>query len=183
MSRIRIVSFGEAEASVLYYLGSVLYDHTGMECGVEDLHLDLSGAYLQNRHQHHSSRLLQSLKALDPPGGDWLLGLTEADLCIPILTFVFGEALLDGRAAVVSLHRLQSSFYGLEADADLLLRRAEKEALHELGHAAGLIHCRDYSCAMAFSNAVEQVDLKEAAFCDACREQLLTKWPRAPGRG
>ena len=149
---------------------------------MEDIHLDLSGAYIQNRHQHHSSRLLASLKALDPSGGDWLLGLTEADLCIPILTFVFGEALLDGRAAVVSLHRLQTSFYGLEPDADLLLRRAEKESLHELGHAAGLIHCRDYACAMTFSNSVEQVDLKEPAFCDACREQLLSKWPRAPGR-
>jgi archaemetzincin len=182
MNLIRIVSFGEVEASVLYYLGSVLYDHSGMECRVEEEPLDLSGAYLQNRHQHHSSRLLESLKAFGQMDGEWFLGLTEADLCIPILTFVFGEAILGGRAAVVSLHRLRAPFYGLPDDPDLLLRRAEKEALHELGHAAGLIHCPNYTCAMAFSNAVEQVDLKEAAFCEPCRGQLLTKWPKAPGR-
>jgi len=183
MSHLRVVTFGEADQGVLYYLASVLYDHTGMECAVEDLRLGLSEAYLPTRHQHHSTKLLESLKVRGPNPGEWLLAVTEADLCIPVLTFVFGEAAFDQRMAIVSLHRLRAPFYGLPEDPDLLLRRSEKEALHELGHAAGLVHCRDYACAMAFSNSVEQVDLKETAFCDACRTQLLTKWPRATLKG
>ena len=181
MTLLRLVTFGQVEAPVVFYLGSVLCDHTGLECRVEDRRLGFHEAYLPARHQHHSTKLLELLRSHWPDPGEWLLGLTEADLCIPILTFVFGEAAFGLKAASVSLHRLRSPFYGLPADPDLLLRRAEKEALHELGHGAGLIHCRNYACVMAFSNAVEQVDLKEPAFCEECREQALQAWPRAPG--
>ena len=41
-----------------------------------------------------------------PPDAAKALALTDADLFIPILTFVFGEARLGGRAAVVSSARL-----------------------------------------------------------------------------
>jgi archaemetzincin len=41
--------------------------------------------------------------------------------------------------------------------------------VHELGHAFGLVHCRDQRCVMRASTYVEEVDLKDAGFCDACR--------------
>jgi archaemetzincin len=94
------------------------------------------------------------------------------DLYIPVLTFVFGEAQLDGMAAIVSTHRLQNQFYGLPHDDDLMLRRLEKEVIHELGHTFGLFHCRQFECVMRSSTYVEEIDLKRADLCDACRSSL-----------
>jgi archaemetzincin len=101
-----------------------------------------------------------------------VLGVTERDLFIPVLTFVFGHAQLGGRAAVVSLARLRQEFYGLEPNRQMLLDRARKEALHEAGHTFGLVHCPDRNCAMALSTRVQQIDEKRAAFCRVCTRQL-----------
>ena len=68
-----------------------------------------------------------------------MLGVTDRDLFIPILTYVFGEAQLGGRAAVVSTARLVEDveLFGPQ----LLVERLAKEAVHEVGHAFGLLHC------------------------------------------
>jgi predicted Zn-dependent protease len=104
-----------------------------------------------------------------PGEGLILLGVTEVDLFIPILTFVFGEAQLSGSSAIVSYHRLQQEFYGVPADEPLLVERTIKESVHEVGHIFGLTHCDDYACVMSPSHSVEAVDLKRAAMCDQCR--------------
>lgn len=101
-----------------------------------------------------------------------LVGVTDVDLYIPILSFVFGEAQLGGHIAVVSYHRLHQQFYGLPRDDSLLRERLVKEAIHEAGHTLGLTHCDDYDCVMAASHAVEWLDLKGAGFCGACRERI-----------
>jgi archaemetzincin len=103
-----------------------------------------------------------------------VLGVTAADLYIPILTFVFGEAQVGGPCAVVSLHRLRQEFYGLPPDPELLQQRLLKEAVHELGHTMSLTHCEDYSCVMAASHAVEWIDMKEAGLCELCHSRAVT---------
>jgi archaemetzincin len=72
----------------------------------------------------------------------------------------------------MSTRRLHQESYGLPEDTRLLFGRAEKEAVHELGHAYGLAHCRSFDCVMRFSNSVEQVDLKPGHFCQLCEAQL-----------
>jgi archaemetzincin len=94
--------------------------------------------------------------------------VTDLDLFIPIFTFVFGEAQVGGGVALMSTHRLHQEFYGLPEDTRLLFARAEKEAVHELGHTYGLAHCRSFDCVMHFSNSVEQVDLRPGDFCQSC---------------
>jgi archaemetzincin len=94
--------------------------------------------------------------------------VTDFDLYIPILTFVFGEAQLGETAALVSTHRLRPEFYGLPHDPRLLQARLLKEALHELGHTFGLRHCSDYLCVMSASHSADRIDLKQADFCPAC---------------
>jgi archaemetzincin len=103
--------------------------------------------------------------------------VTEVDLYVPVLTFVFGEAQLADGGAVVSVHRLRQEFYGLPADPELLRWRMLKEALHELGHTYGLRHCPDYTCVMSASNGVERIDLKSADFCAACAQALPLSEP------
>ncbi len=183
MRQIDLVPLGEVDSSILQYLLLVLPEGAGLSCNLASFgNMNLQEAYLPERQQHHSTRILERLAASEEAGDHLRLGLTELDLCVPILTFVFGEAQLGGRAGVVSLRRLHQGFYGLPEDRELLLRRVEKECLHELGHLAGLTHCERFDCAMSFSSAVERVDMKEAAYCAACRDGLRAAFalPAAP---
>ncbi len=137
-----------------------------------------TAAYDPRRGQWASGKVLKWLLEAGPGAGR-LLGVTDRDLFSPILTYVFGEAQLGGRGAVMSTARLRQEFYGLPPDAELLYRRTEKEALHELGHTFGLIHCQDYACLMHFSNSIEEVDLKGDRFCEQCAARLTGR-PQAP---
>jgi archaemetzincin len=98
--------------------------------------------------------------------------VTDIDLYIPILKYVFGEAQVGGPCAVVSTFRLRQEFYGLDRDDALLRERLLKECAHELGHTLSLRHCQDYRCVMASSHAVEWIDLRESVLCEACRSQV-----------
>ena len=129
-------------------------------------------AFDPRRRQYASIPVLEMITRLLPEDAVRLVGLTECDLFIPVLTFVFGHAQLGGRAAVVSLARLRQEFYGLEPDRQLFLDRACKEVLHETGHTFGLVHCADRTCAMSLSTRVQQIDQKRAAFCSACARRV-----------
>jgi archaemetzincin len=92
---------------------------------------------------------------------------------VPVLTFVFGEAQLDGNCALVSTARLKEEFYGMPPRRELARERLIKEAVHELGHTFGLRHCADWRCVMSSSHAVERLDVKGAAFCALCRRVVF----------
>jgi archaemetzincin len=96
-------------------------------------------------------------------------------LYIPVLTFVFGEARLNGQCAVVSSYRLDNKFYGLPDDPALLQERLLKEAIHELGHTYGLFHCQNPECVMKSSTYVEEIDFKSSRFCDKCWDKLVKR--------
>jgi archaemetzincin len=123
-------------------------------------------AFDARRQQHSSTRILQWLLDRRPERAHKLLALTDVDLFIPILTFVFGEAQLDGAAAVVSTARLRTN-HG-NTNVRLLTTRLTKECVHELGHTFGLIHCDHPGCVMTRSVSVLDVDAKTVSFCDDC---------------
>ena len=124
------------------------------------------------RRQHSSTKILRWILASGLPEGAKILGVTDVDLFIPVLTFVFGEAQLGGPAAVVSLARLCRTYDDRPALDALIEGRLLKECLHELGHTFGLAHCADGACVMSRSNTVLDVDRKRAAFCRDCRLRL-----------
>jgi archaemetzincin len=136
---------------------------------IDSLDLDLRTFHAPEREQYHATLILAELLRHLPPAGGRIVGVTDVDLYIPVLTFVFGQAQLGGPGAVVSVMRLHTEFYGLPPDEALLLDRAVKEVVHEVGHGLGLVHCPDYRCVMSSSTYVEDVDLKAAEFCPACR--------------
>ncbi len=130
---------------------------------------DAETGFDPSRGQYNSTVLLQLL--LRDPTSDpaaRVLGVTSVDLFIPVLTYVFGEAQVEGRAAVVSSFRLRSEAYGLPRDERLLAERLEKEAVHELGHTFGLVHCHDPGCVMHAATYVEEIDLRPVTFCERC---------------
>jgi len=136
------------------------------------LNIDLKPAYAPDRRQYHATLILASLLRHLPDKHTKIVGVTPVDLYIPVLTFVFGQAQLNGPGAVISTYRLRNEFYGLPPDDGLLLERAIKEAVHELGHAFGLVHCPSVSCVMHASSYVEDVDIKGESFCTNCMDTL-----------
>lgn len=140
---------------------------------------DPEAAFDAGRGQYRATLLLKSL--LEDPQTDRaerVLGVTGIDLFTPVLTYVFGEAQLAGRAAVVSIHRLRPEAYGLAPDPRLLYERLHKEAVHELGHTFGLMHCRSIGCVMRASPYAEEIELKSVGFCDRCRGVVAGTAPR-----
>ncbi|MHC4849317.1 MAG: hypothetical protein ACYTEG_12800 [Planctomycetota bacterium] len=134
---------------------------------------------LEGREQADADRLLTALESEAHDPNQALCGLTMEDIGHPLFTHFFGRARRHGRAMVVSLARLSPSFYGLPADEELLLRRATREILHELGHLTGLLHCDDYRCIMQFAPTVERIDSRGAWFCERCAQQFGSQIPVA----
>jgi archaemetzincin len=168
MRIISLLPLGPVERILLESLAAGLTQRLRVACSIQPDGLEVEFAFNPLRRQYHSTEILK--KILQRPASEsWkVLGVTEMDLYIPVLTFVFGEAQLSDGGAVVSTHRLRQEFYGLPTDPQLLQERLLKESLHELGHTYGLRHCSDYTCVMSASNGVERIDLKLAEFCPTC---------------
>lgn len=128
------------------------------------------GVFDARRGQHSSTKILEWLVERVPAGAVRVLAVTDADLFIPILTFVFGEAQLRGTAAVVSTARLGDPG-PFAPDPRRLLSRLSKECVHELGHTFGLTHCRTPRCVMGRSASLVDVDEKSPHLCEACHSR------------
>jgi archaemetzincin len=130
------------------------------------------GAFDPRRRQDASGWILSWILARGPGLGK-VIGVTDRDLFIPILTYVFGEAQLGGTAAVVSTARLRDGG-GLEG-AQVVEERLLKEVTHELGHAFGLHHCDTPRCVMGRSARVSEVDAKTNVLCELCHGELRAR--------
>lgn len=106
----------------------------------------------------------------------WTLALTNRDLRAPARSFVFGEATLRGAWAVVSTARLRTH------DPRILVQRIVQEALHEIGHLAGIDHCETSACTMHPSTSVEEIDSKSGGFCTRCQSRFHAFPPLDPRR-
>ena len=134
------------------------------------------GAYDAKRGQYQSVEIMKLLAQHTPRDASRILGVTGVDLAIPMLSFLFGQAQFDGPVAVVSLCRLHQEFYGLPPQETLLRERTVKEALHELGHTFGLVHCADPTCVMSLATHIELVDAKAERYCSRCGTHLLHRF-------
>ncbi len=148
-------------------VGSIFHCAVETEAGL----CDLARAYDPERKQYNSSMLLASLGKADRE--ERVVGIADVDLYVPRLHFVFGEADIGSGTAIVSLCRLRQEYYGLDPDEALLLERAAKEVVHELGHTFGLEHCPNGNCVMHFSNSLADTDVKQVHFCDKCRPKIV----------
>ncbi|MDW7678928.1 MAG: archaemetzincin family Zn-dependent metalloprotease [bacterium] len=170
--RIYIIPLGFNDRSLFRSLfdplSLSLAHYFGMPAHVKHISLNINQVFDPYRNQYNSSVLLAQL--IDDPPADVgrILGVCNFDLFIPILTYVFGEAQLEGIGAIVSIYRLKNEFYGGQPDHHLLMERLLKEATHELGHTYGLYHCHYPGCVMNNSTYVEDIDDKTVMPCRDC---------------
>ena len=180
--KIYLVPIGAVDEEVLSVVGEGLAMALGREWEVADPLPHPAYAYHQRRQQYLSDAILNQLRQITLPA-ERLLGLVDLDLYTSGLNFVFGQASMGGREALIALPRLRQSFYSLPDDKALFHERAVKEAVHELGHTYGLAHCPDATCVMHFSNSLPDTDFKGKAFCPVCQAALLDVLPSQQGQG
>lgn len=168
MKAIYLVPLGSIDDDVMETLAMCLWHVYGFEVKRSPALPEPAYAYDNKTAQYGSTAILKELLRNVPKDAVRVLGITTHDLFIPMLSFVFGHAQVNGPAAVISLARLHQSFYRLPENRDLFVHRVMKEAVHELGHTFGLVHCSDQRCAMSLSNAIQQVDRKTEELCADC---------------
>ena len=127
MRIISLAPVGKVDRRLLERLAEGLSWSLRVACSIHPPLPEADFAFNPARRQYHSTEILKRLLRHQPAEAWKVLGVTEVDLYIPVLTFVFGEAQLASGGAVVSTHRLRQEFYGLPADPELLRVRLLKE--------------------------------------------------------
>ncbi len=168
MSGLCLVSVGRVDEEVLNLVSRRVHEIFSLPVFRGPELPEPGHAFDARRQQYSSVTIMRELVGLRSPDSSRLLAVTEKDLFIPMLSFIYGQAQLGGHVAMVSLARLRQEFYQMPANQRLTASRAVKECFHELGHTFGLVHCLNSQCPMALSTNIVQLDQKTAEFCHAC---------------
>ena len=172
LQNITLVSFGYFEEDFLKNIAEAVKHEFRYPVNLKEGHLDLSEYYHPERRQYNGIKLLKEVDSSFASDSDKTIGLFSVDLFIPILTYIFGQAFLNGRTGIASLYRFSNERYGMKADVEIILDRFKKEVIHELGHTFGLIHCHNPTCVMRSGTYVEDIDQKSANLCLKCRNEI-----------
>jgi archaemetzincin len=167
--KIKIVPLGEVNKKILEKIIEELkitYRMIGEVTNIEKLP---TSAFNTFRNQYRSDELLNFL---EKHYEGRILGITKEDLYTEGLNFVFGQAKMRGRVAIISICRLDPTFFHQPEDEEFFEKRIIKEVIHETGHMLGLGHCDKRACVMSFSNTVGDTDKKSKYLCDMCKLQM-----------
>jgi len=156
------------DAGIYQLIGRKVEELFGFSTNIKSLLQNVNFAYDLTRDQHHSTKILEKLADTSPSQAIKILGIANVDLFIPILTHVYGEAQLGGKACIVSTYRLKEGLSPANM-AEEFEKRLVKEALHELGHTFSLRHCNDKSCIMHYCRSIKDVDRKSDQLCRYCK--------------
>ena len=167
-----LIPFGEMESFALSVVSANLQAVAGLTTRICTPRPLPNDAFIASRYQFDAVKIVGVLSS-ENDGAPFRMGVIQRDLCIPILTYVYGEAQLGGQAAVISFHRLH------HIDRQVTYERGAKIALHEAGHLLGLEHCREPGCLMRFSKQLDQLDLLPIRFCSACEYEMARLLRRA----
>jgi archaemetzincin len=118
-----------------------------------------ASAYNSSRGQYNASLILNRLAGKIPEDALAFVGITDRDLYVEGLNFVFGIGSDYARGGVYSLIRLE------DEDFNLFLRRSLKLMSHEIGHILSIAHCIKYRCVMNGSNSLPEADMRPMFSC------------------
>lgn len=168
---IIISPIGDIDSELVEQISLEIRRMFGYETKVISLLKNVTFALDAGRGQYHSTPILEELAKTAPPETLKVLAITDLDLFIPILTHVYGEAQLGGKASIISTYRLKEGLSAIGA-AESYRYRMLKESVHELGHTFNLRHCKDHACIMHYCHSVKDVDRKSNQLCRYCKIML-----------
>ena len=160
-THLDLFPMGRMDMTVVSVVAANLQTILGLNTQVHPVQPEPEYAFLARRGQYEAGKIIKALVAV-PGRAQFRLGVVGVDIYTPILTFVFGESQLGGKAAVISLFRVQSK------NREKTYNRTAKIAIHEIGHLLGIVHCQAMDCLMRFSNSLEKLDDLPLRFCQAC---------------
>ena len=165
---VDLIPLGRVDPLAISVVAANLQTMVGIHADTLATRPDPQYAFLPHRQQFDALKILKEL-SIETDGAPFKLGITDLDICTPILTFVYGESQLGGRTALISLHRIQGE------DRELTHERAAKISVHEVGHIFGLAHCWEVRCLMHFTRNLEQLDALPLRFCDTCMFEITRR--------
>jgi archaemetzincin len=167
--KITLVQLGKIPESLLTAIATELRE--SLSLATETTHpIEIPKELFNSIRQQYPAPLV--LKFLSEKFKGKTLGITDKDLYAENLNFVFGQAYCPGNYALISIQRLNPTFYKQKPNENLFMERTVKESVHEVGHMLGLGHCQISTCVMSFSNTVGDVDRKSKNFCQGCQKRI-----------
>lgn len=174
-----IGELGRAHADVVANVTAYLSLFFGLEVRTQ-APLPLTSVPAEARRKRHGTEQLLSAFVLDdllaprlPDDAAAYIALTAEDLWPGQgWNFVFGEASLEDRVGVWSMHRYGDPKAGPESRRRIL-RRTLRVATHETAHMFSVRHCTAYECVMNGANNLDESDRSPLWLCPECLAKIL----------
>ncbi len=129
-----IVPFGAVPKEVLECLQVELPRRFSFDIRIYKAEPIPQNAFNPKRNQYHSAKILKWLRGLQAKE-ERMLGIIDADLYVPELNFVFGEAHFAEKVCIISLERLHQEYYGLpENEKSLLITNLKRGGSRAWSH-------------------------------------------------
>jgi archaemetzincin len=169
---VQVLPLGDVDGVAVSVAAANLQAVLGLPADVRPPAGEPDYALIPARRQYDALPILKSIEA-EVADRTLCLAVMNGDLCLPVFSYVLGEAQVNGRAAVISLFRLKQGRDGRPSPPARVYERLAKVALHEVAHVLGLTHCREENCLMRFSLGVEHIDELPMRFCPGCELELI----------
>ena len=157
---------GKEEVTMLQ---KFLQQRLGLPVRVIANEIDLSAASRPQRSQWDYSVLLETVHRQVRGVQGRVILLTSKDTFGKGLNWSTGISYCNGATAVVSVCRLNPTFWDKPANKELWHERIRKIALHELGHTFGRSeHCENWTCCIHGSNSIDEIDQTGKDYCAPC---------------
>ncbi|HDM78285.1 MAG TPA: zinc metallopeptidase [Deltaproteobacteria bacterium] len=169
---VGIVPIGEVKQVVLKILAANIQAVFNIPVDILNGRKSLKKFFNPNRNQYNAITILDHMERRWKQPHKRILAVVSVDLFIPILTYVFGEAQINGKMAVVSTYRLNRRTGGGNVSLERFYERVAKVGIHELAHTFGLVHCKENHCVMRASYSLRDLDYYPLYFCDYCQSML-----------
>jgi archaemetzincin len=121
----------------------------------------------EKRKQYDADLLIDRLSKRCPSDALVYIGITDQDLFVHGLNFVFGVGDKRLRSGIYSLTRYETD------DLPLFTRRSLNLVAHEAGHILSISHCVEYVCVMQGANSLEEHDSHPMHLCPVDLQKVL----------